>query len=240
MRAALLFIVFFLAHVGRSPAEAYSSGPGSCSALSGHGAGSYATDMGYWKLGHDGGITASPDDRVVVRLYNTNGCAPGNSVQFKGFILKTSAGTLTVKDAMQTKTVSACSGAIGHTSPAGKCEVEAYLDMPSTTGTVTVTAEVVYSKMSVTKLTLDIEVVEAWPQVGDDIDGSGGPQRLGYSVSMNTDGTRIAIGHQNGIRVSNRCYSPMRTGCGMELGLITWRDGIIRRRQSSGCWVPRR
>ena len=108
MRAALLFILFFLAHVGRSPAEAYSSGPGSCSALSGHGAGSYTSDSGYWKLEHDGGSSVNPNDRVVVRLYDLNvGAYP-----FKGFIFKTSAGTLTVKDAMQTKTVSACDGAI--------------------------------------------------------------------------------------------------------------------------------
>ena len=64
-----------------------------------------------------------------------------------------------------------CAGAIGHTSAADKSEVEAYLDLPSTTGTVTVTAEIVFSKMSVSVLTLDIEVVEAWTQVGDDIDG---------------------------------------------------------------------
>ena len=69
------------------------------------------------------------------------------------------------------RTVSACAGAIGHTSAADKTQVEAYLDLPSTTGTVTVTAEIVYSKMSVSMLTLDIEVVEAWTQVGDDIDG---------------------------------------------------------------------
>jgi len=49
-------------------------------------------------------------------------------------------------------------------------EVEAYLDLPSTTGTVTVTAEIVQSKTFVSLLTLDIEVVEPWTQVGDDID----------------------------------------------------------------------
>ena len=157
MRAALLFILFFLAHVGRSPAEAHSSGPGGCSALVGHGAGSYASDMPYWKLEHDGGGSVSPNARVVVRLFDIGG---GN--YFKGFILKTSAGTLTVKDATNTQAVavSACDGAIGHVSAADKLEVDAYLDLPSTTGTVTVTAEVVYSKMSVAELTLDIEVVE--------------------------------------------------------------------------------
>ena len=72
MRAALLFIVFFLAHVGRSPAEAWPSGPGGCSALTGHGAGSYTSDMGYWKLEHDGGSSVNPNDRVVVRLYDNS------------------------------------------------------------------------------------------------------------------------------------------------------------------------
>ena len=33
----------------------------------------------------------------------------------------------------------------------------------------------------------------SWTQVGNDIDGSGS-SRLGYSVSMNTDGTRMAVG----------------------------------------------
>ena len=143
----------------------------------------------------------NPNDRVVVRLYDLG----GGAYPFKGFIFKTSAGTLTVKDSANTQAVSACDGAIGHKFAADdKSEVEAYLDMPSTTGTVTVTVEIVELKMYVYKLTLDIEVtepLEAWTQVGDDIDGSGGPQRLGYSVSMNTDGTRIATGHQNGIRV---------------------------------------
>ena len=48
--------------------------------------------------------------------------------------------------------------------------------------------------MSVAKLTLDIEVVEPWTQVGDDIDGPANYDYLGYSVSMNTDGTRMAVG----------------------------------------------
>ena len=108
MRAALLFILFFLAHVGRSPAEAHSSGPGACSALAGHDVGGYGPLDYHYKLEHDGGSSVSPNARVVVRLYEPNGCG----FLFKGFILKTSAGTLTVKDAMQTKTVSACDGAI--------------------------------------------------------------------------------------------------------------------------------
>ena len=121
----------------------------------------------------------NPNDRVVVRLYDLG----GGAYPFKGFIFKTSAGTLTVKDSANTQAVSACDGAIGHKFAADdKSEVEAYLDMPSTTGTVTVTVEIVELKMYVYKLTLDIEVtepLEAWTQVGDDIDGSGGPQRLG-------------------------------------------------------------
>jgi hypothetical protein len=43
-------------------------------------------------------------------------------------------------------------------------------------------------------LTLDIEVVEPWTQVGDDIDALAKYEHLGYSVSMNTDGTRMAVG----------------------------------------------
>jgi len=197
MRAALLFILFFLAHVGRSPAEAYSSGPGSCSALTGHGAGSYASDTGKWRLEHDGGGgSVSPNARVVVRLCDGELCEDvgGCGYLFKGFIFKTSAGTLTVKDATNTQAVSACDGAIGHRNADEKCYVDAYLDLPSTTGTVTVTAEIVQSKMQVSLLTLDIEVVEPWTQVGDDIDGPANYDYLGYSVSMNTDGTRMAVG----------------------------------------------
>jgi hypothetical protein len=189
MRAALLFILLFLAHVGRSPAEAFPTGPGGCSAIDGHGVGGYF-DQTYWQLVQDGGSAVSPNDRVVVRLFDVG----GGGYPFKGFILKTSAGTLTVKDSANTQAVSACDGAIGHLSAADKLEVEAYLDLPSTTGTVTVTAEIVYTKSFVYVLTLDIEVVEPWTQVGDDIDALAKYEHLGYSVSMNTDGTRMAVG----------------------------------------------
>jgi len=141
---------------------------------------------------HDGGSAVSPNDRVVVRLFD----AAEGGYPFKGFILKTSAGTLTVKDSANTQAVSAsaCDGAIGHLNADNKISVEAYLDLPSTLGTVTVTAEIVPWKTSVTKLTLDIEVVEPWTQVGDDIDALSNYEHLGYSVSMNTDGTRMAVG----------------------------------------------
>ena len=33
-----------------------------------------------------------------------------------------------------------------------------------------------------------------WTQVGDDIDGEAANDRSGYSVSMSSDGTRVAIG----------------------------------------------
>ena len=188
MRAALLFILFFLAHVGRSPAEAHSSGPGGCSALTGHGVGSYDERYGYWKLEHDGGSSVSPNDRVVVRLSI-------NAVQ--------SIQGIHLQDLRWDADSQGCHEHSGRfrvrwsnrTHQCGRQdEVEAYLDLPSTTGTVTVTAEIVYSKMSVSMLTLDIEVVEAWTQVGDDIDGSWNAIKLGYSVSMNTDGTRMAVG----------------------------------------------
>ena len=156
MRAALLFIVFFLAHVGAHP-----NYPGGCSALNGHGLGSYNSDPfgfgGYWKLEHDGGNTVSPNDRVVVKLYEEQ---QKGDWPIKGFIFKTSAGTLTAKSS-HAAAVSACPGAIGHTESSGKAVAEAYLDLPSSEGTVTVTAELVQSKASVYKLTLDIEVVDA-------------------------------------------------------------------------------
>ena len=83
MRAALLFIVFFLAHVGRSPAEAWPSGPGGCSALEGHGLGGYDQGLndGFFFLEHDGGSSLSPNTRVKLRLY-----AEGPD-GFMGFIL---------------------------------------------------------------------------------------------------------------------------------------------------------
>jgi hypothetical protein len=139
---------------------------------------------------HDGGSAVSPNDRVVVRLFDVG----GGGYPFKGFILKTSAGTLAVKDSANTAETGMCAGAIGHTSAADKLEVEAYLDLPSTTGTVTVTAEIVQSKGFVSLLTLDIDVVEPWTQVGDDIDGAVEGEKFGWSVSMNTDGTRMAVG----------------------------------------------
>ena len=104
----------------------------------------------------------SPNARVLVRLCDKELCEDVScGYLFKGFIFKTSAGTLTVKDATNTQAVSACDGAIGHTSADEKCYVDAYLDLPSTTGTVTVTAEIVQSKMQVSLLTLDIEVIDA-------------------------------------------------------------------------------
>ena len=90
-----------------SPALAYSSGPGGCSASS-HGSGAIETGTDGYTLTHDGGASPSPGTQVTVTL--TKG-----SNQFKGFIFKTDAGTLAVKDA-GSKTVSACSGAIGHSS----------------------------------------------------------------------------------------------------------------------------
>ena len=160
--------------------------------MTGHGLGGYNSEPhglgSYWKLELDGGNTASPNDRVVVKLYDYGGSYP-----FKGYILKTSAGTLTAKSS-HAAAVSACTGAIGHTESSGKQVAEAYLDLPSSEGTVTVTAELVLSKTSVYKLTLDIDVVKGWTQVGNDIDGTSQTDQLGSSVSMNTDGTRMAVG----------------------------------------------
>ena len=206
MRAALLFILLFLAHVGRSPAEAFPTGPGGCSALTGHGAGSYlSADWGYWKLVHDGG-SVGPNDRVVLKLYSVlSNLYPGGAHKFKGFILKTSAGTLAVKDATNTAETGMCTGAIGHINADEKTQVDAYLDLPATTGTVTVTAEIVQSKTSVSLLTLDIEVYPTWTKFGDNILGgediASEWDAVGYSVSMSSDGTRMAIGHSGGLGV---------------------------------------
>lgn len=65
----LLSFFLFLAFLS-SPAVAHSNYPGGCSALDGHGVGSYSTNPGYWKLELDGGNTVSTNDRVVVKLYD--------------------------------------------------------------------------------------------------------------------------------------------------------------------------
>ena len=133
----LSFFFLFLAFLS-SPAEAHPNFPGGCSALTGHGVGDYQSNPYYWYLKLDGGNTASPNDRVVVKLYdNSEGGYP-----FKGFILKTSAGTLTAKSS-HAAAVSACAGAIGHTVSSWKYVAEAFLDLRSSEGTVTVTAELV-------------------------------------------------------------------------------------------------
>ena len=193
----LLSFFLFLAFLS-SPAEAHPNFPGGCSALTGHGLGGYNSEPhglgSYWKLEHDGGNTASPNDRVVVKLYEEH---QKFDWPIQGFILKTSAGTLTAKSS-NAAAVSACAGAVGHTDSSGKQVAEAYLDLPSSEGTVTVTAELVASKTSVYKLTLDIEVVKAWNQVGSDIEGSIPSSAFtGRSVSMNKDGTRMVVGYQN-------------------------------------------
>ena len=122
--------------------------------MTGHGLGGYNSEPhglgSYWKLEHDGGNTASPNDRVVVKLYEEH---QKFDWPIQGFILKTSAGTLTAKSS-NAAAVSACAGAVGHTDSSGKQVAEAYLDLPSSEGTVTVTAELVASKTSVYKLTL--------------------------------------------------------------------------------------
>jgi len=131
-----------------SPALAYSNGPSSCSASS-HGSGTIETGTDGYTLTHDGGASPSPGTQVTVTL--TKG-----SNQFKGFIFKTDAGTLAVKDA-GSKTVSACSGAIGHSSAGGKDSIEAYLTLPATGGTtVTVSAEAVKTKYFVYRLSTTI------------------------------------------------------------------------------------
>ena len=85
----LSFFFLFLAFLS-SPAEAHPNFPGGCSALTGHGLGGYNSEPhglgSYWKLEHDGGNTASPNDRVVVKLYEEH---QKFDWPIQGFILKT-------------------------------------------------------------------------------------------------------------------------------------------------------
>lgn len=57
----------------------------------------------------------------------------------------------------------------------------------------------------------------SWTQIGNDIDGSGS-SRLGYSVSMNTDGTRMAVGYRDGVRVFQ--YDQTMSPAWQEMGSI--------------------
>ena len=130
-----------------SPALAYSTRPGSCSVSGPH---VVKTGVGGYTLTHDGGASPSPGTQVTVTL-------TGSST-FMGFILKTDAGTLAVKDAINSQDASSwCSGAIGHRSAGDKSSVEAHLTLPATGGTtVTVSAEAVLSKLNVYRLSTTI------------------------------------------------------------------------------------
>ena len=145
MTCRLILATLALASLSTSPAFAYSSGPNSCSAQS-HGGSAIKSGEGGHALAHDGGASPAPGARVTVTLSHP-------STAFKGFIIKSDEGTLAVKDATKTQTVSACSGALGHKSAADKTSVEAYLTLPTAAGkTVTVSAEAVRGKMEVYRL----------------------------------------------------------------------------------------
>ena len=210
MRAALLFILFFLAHVGAHP-----NYPGGCSVTDtgGHGttlkrdadyAYQSATFGNSWlTLSHDGGTDTLVNTRITVTLDAIYG-------SLKGFIFRTTAGTLTPKT--NAANAQYCSGAVGHTESSNKNTAEAYLDLPSTPGTVTVTAEAVMAVNDVYELTVDVHVVAVdttWTEVKTSLLWSGQPTRYpqdsltGYSVSMSSDGSRVAIGSSgvNAVRV---------------------------------------
>ena len=204
MRAALLFILFFLAHVGAHP-----NYPGGCSVTDtgGHGTTlkrsvnpSYQSEnlgTSYLTLSHDGGTDPLVNTRITVTLDAIYG-------SLKGFIFRTTAGTLTPKT--NAAIAQYCSGAVGHTESSNKNTAEAYLDLPSTPGTVTVTAEAVQAVDDVYELTVDVHVVAVdttWTEVKTSLLWSGQPTRhpmdsqTGYSVSMSSDGSRVAIGSSN-------------------------------------------
>jgi hypothetical protein len=143
------FVWFVSALFALTPSHAYQIGPGGCSATTGHGV-SYSISTNSYQLAHDGGSEVEAESRVVVTL---------SGGEYKGFLFKTSAGTLSAKSD-HAQEPSACSGAMGHKSASPKTSTEVYLDLPSTPGTVTVTAEVVSAKTSVFEVTLDITVVE--------------------------------------------------------------------------------
>ena len=149
------------------------------------------------RLSHDGGTDPLVNTRITVTL-------GGGYGSFKGFIFRTTAGTLTPKT--NAANAQYCSGAVGHTESSSKSTAEAYLDLPSTPGTVTVTAEAVMAVDDVYELTVDVHVVAVdttWTEVKTSLLWSGEPRRhpmdshTGYSVSMSSNGSRVAIGSYN-------------------------------------------
>jgi len=193
----LSFFSLFLAFLS-SPAVAHPNYPGGCSVTATGGHGTTLKDdahNAYVTLSHDGGTDPLVNSRVIITL-------GGFYSSFKGFILRTNAGTLTPKK--NAAIAQYCSGAVGHTDSSYKSEAQAYLDLPSTPGTVTVTAEVVKAVDDVYEISVDIHVVEVnttWTQVGPNASfWSGNYKRFGvdgmtgFSVSMNSDGSRLAMG----------------------------------------------
>ena len=245
MRAALLFILFFLAHVGAHP-----NYPGGCSVTDtgGHGTTlkrnadyeyhSATVGNSYLSLSHDGGTDTLVNTRITVTL----GSYLGN---FKGFIFRTTAGTLTPKT--NAANAQYCPGAVGHTESSNKNTAEAYLDLPSTPGTVTVTAEAVMAVNDVYELTVDVHVVAVdttWTEVKTSLLWSGEPRRYpqdshtGYSVSMSSDGSRVAIGSSgvNAVRVvdydeatttEKEVILPYETGSSWGYGVSLSGDGTL-------------
>ena len=132
-------------------AGAHSSRPGSCDARAGHGA-SDSGDGGYTLTRTSGAL--DPGARVVVTLSK-----PVGGSDFKGFVIRASAGTLAPKSTNAAAATSCDSGnAVGHSSSSSKSSAEAYLTLPSAGGAVTVTAHVVVAKMTVHETTLRLEV----------------------------------------------------------------------------------
>lgn len=89
--------------------------------------------------------TLAPGERVTLRL-----AAADAAHHFKGFIIRADVGELAAKNLdVDARPTSACQGAIGHLSAALKSSVDVYLTLPSSFKTVTVTAQVVTSRMAV-------------------------------------------------------------------------------------------
>ena len=139
MTTLLLFAIFFVAGV-----EAWSSGPGSCDAKSGHSASSISdgASAGYTLAKTSGtGVTG---ETVTLTL-----AAPaGGANDFAGFLITTDDGVLAAKSDTS-RAATNCAGGVGHKSSARKSSVEVSLTLPSTTKTINVKAQIVQEKMTI-------------------------------------------------------------------------------------------
>ena len=151
VRSSSLLLVLLAACAVLPRAGAYSSRPGSCDARAGHGA-SDSGDGGYTLTRTSGSL--DPGARVVLTLSK-----PVGGSDFKGFVIRASAGTLAPKSTNAAAATSCDSGnAVGHSSSSLKSSAEAYLTLPAAGGVVAVTAHVVVAKMTVHETVLRLDV----------------------------------------------------------------------------------